>query len=160
MTTNDFVNRKGQLDDLKDMQKLFVDTITAICKTDYDSDQISAWTSGVNNKQRWDDILTKQFVLVVQHVDKIVGFATLDNGNYIDFFYVHKDYQRQGIAQRLLDDIETEAKRLKQTTLTSDVSITARPFFEKNDFNVLREQTVQLKNVIMTNYKMIKHLTK
>ncbi|MCW5920294.1 GNAT family N-acetyltransferase [Arcticibacter sp. MXS-1] len=158
--TNDFVNRKGQLDDLKEMQKLFVDTITAICKTDYDSDQILAWISGVHNKQRWDDILTKQFVLVAQHADKIVGFATLDSGNYIDLFYVHKDHQRQGIAQRLLDEIETEAKRLKQTTLTSDVSITARPFFEKNDFNVLREQTVQVKNVSMTNYKMTKHLTK
>jgi putative acetyltransferase len=158
--TSDFINRKGQLDDLTEMQKLFVDTITTICKTDYDSDQIKAWTSGIDNKQRWDDILTKQFVLVTQHADKIVGFATLANRNYIDLFFVHKDHQRQGIAQRLLDDIETEARRLKQTTLTSDVSKTARPFFEKNDFKVLTEQNVKIKNVKLTNYKMTKTLDK
>ena len=155
--TNDFVNRKGKLDDLTEMQNLFVNTITAICKADYDSNQIAVWASGIDNKQRWHDILTNQFVIVTQHADKIVGFATLDNGNYIDLFYVHKDHQRQGIAQRLLDDIEAEARRLKQTTLTSDVSKTARPFFEKNEFNVLREQNILLKNVSLTNYKMTKH---
>jgi|SRR5690606_5104635 len=158
--TSDFVNRRGQLDDLLELQKLFVDTITTICKADYNSDQITAWTSGVDNKQRWEDIMTKQIVLVAQHADKIVGFATLDNGNYIDLFYVHKDHQRQGIAQQLLDYIETEAKRLKQTTLTSNVSKTARPFFEKNDFNVLKEQIVQINNVDLTNYKMTKTMDK
>lgn len=161
--TNNFINRKGLLDDLPEMQKLFVDTITIICKTDYDFNQIEAWTSDTKNnlnKKRWQDIMTKQFVLVTQYVDKIVGFATLDNGNYIDLLYVHKDFQRQGIAQRLLDDIETESRRLKQMTLTSNVSKTARPFFEKNDFKVLTEQNVQVKDVNLTNFKMIKTLNK
>src|SRR5690606_28007139 len=156
--TSDFVNRRGQLDDLLELQKLFVDTITTICKADYNSDQITAWTSGVDNKQRWEDIMTKQSVLVAQHADKIVGFATLDNGNYIDLLYVHKDHQRQGIAQRLLNDIETEARRLKQIVLTSDVSKTARPFFEKNNFKVLTEQIVNRKGVNLTSYKMTKPL--
>jgi putative acetyltransferase len=154
------VIRQGQHNDITEMQKLFVDTVTTICKADYASDQISAWISGVDNKQRWEDILTKQFVLLAQLADKIVGYATLDNGNYIDLFYVHKDHQRQGIAQRLLDEITNEAKRLKQTTLTSDVSKTARPFFEKNDFKVLTEQNVKIKNVNLTNYKMTKTIEK
>lgn len=153
--------RQGQLADLQELQKLFVDTVTTICKTDYDKDQIEAWVSDTKNnanRQRWQDTLTKQFVLVAQHDNKIVGFATLDNGNYIDFLYVHKDYQRQGIANRLYADIENEAKRQRQTILASDVSKTARPFFERQKFKVVAEQALNKKSVILTNYKMTKTL--
>lgn len=160
MNKQHFIVRQGQTNDLTELQKLFVDTVKAICTADYDEQQIEVWTSGVDNKQRWDEIMTKQIVIVAQYADKVVGFATLDNGNYIDLLYVHKDHQRQGIAQRLLDEITNEARRLKQTTLTSDVSKTARPFFEKNDFNVLTEQIVKIKSINLTNYKMTKTLDK
>ena len=155
---NHFIVRKGQINDLTELQKLFVDTITTICSLDYDKQQIEVWTSSVENKQRWDEIITKQFILVAQDQNKIVGFATLDNGNYFDFLYVHKDHQRQGIAQQLLDDIEAEARRLKQPVLTSDVSKTAKPFFEKNGFKTLEEQTNIRHGVEIINYKMIKQL--
>lgn len=155
---NHFIVRKGQKNDLTELQKLFVDTVTTICSSDYDNRQIEVWTSSVENKNRWDEIITKQFVLVAQDQNKIVGFATLDNGNYIDLLYVHKDHQRQGIAQRLLDDIEAEVRRLKQTQLTSDVSKTAKSFFEKNGFKTLEEQTNIRYGVELINYKMIKQL--
>nr|WP_294901213.1 GNAT family N-acetyltransferase [uncultured Pedobacter sp.] len=157
--TDNFIIRKGQLNDLIELQKLYVDTITEICKADYDNEQIDAWTSDTKNnpnKQRWQDILTNQFVLVAQKDNKIVGFATLDKGNYIDLFYVHKDYQRQGIANKLCADVVTEAKREQQRVLTSDVSKTARPFFEKNGFKVLKEQIVNKKGIKLVNYKMTK----
>lgn len=153
-----FIVRKGQINDLTELQKLFVDTITTICASDYDKQQIEAWTSSVENKKRWDEILTKQFILVAQDQDKIVGFATLDNGNYFDLLYVHKDYQRQGIAQRLLYDIEAEARQVKQPELTSDVSKTAKPFFEKNGFKTTEEQTNIRQGIKIINYKMIKQL--
>lgn len=141
---------------MEELQKLFVDTITTVCRKDYDKQQIDAWASSVDDKQRWDEIMSKQLVLVAQLADKTVGFATLDNENYIDLLYVHKDYQRQGIAQQLLNNIEAEARRLKQTTIISNVSKTAKPFFESKGFKVLEEQTVIRKGVHLTNYKMTK----
>lgn len=156
-----FIIRKGRIDDLPQLQKLFVDTVTTICKTDYNNDQIEAWTSDTKNNtkgQRWLDIMSNQFVLVAQQAEKIIGFATLDSGQFIDLLYVHKDYQRQGVAGRLYADIENEAKRQKRTILTSDVSKTARPFFEKQKFKVVTEQAVNRKSVILTNYKMTKTL--
>ena len=90
------VIRKGQLADLAELQMLFLDSITEICKADYSDDQIEAWTSDTKSnkdRQRWVDILTKQFVLVAQINNEIVGFVTLDNGNYIDLLYVHKNHQ-------------------------------------------------------------------
>lgn len=64
MKQEQLIVRQGQLDDLPELQKLFVDTVTTICNADYDQQQIEVWTSGIDNKQRWDDIVTKQFVLV------------------------------------------------------------------------------------------------
>ncbi|MCJ0743589.1 GNAT family N-acetyltransferase [Pedobacter montanisoli] len=151
-----FIIRKGQQHDLAELQKLYVETITTICYADYDKQQIEAWISGVENLQRWNTILTKQIILVAQYADKIVGFATLDRGHYIDLFYVHKDYQRQGIANKLYMNIENIAKQQKQTELISDVSKTARPFFENKGFSVQKEQHVYVKGVELTNYKMIK----
>lgn len=152
--------RKGQIEDLTELQQLFVDTIKNICKTDYNSEQINVWASSIENSQRWQDIVTKQFLIVAQDNGKIIGFCSLDNGNYIDLLYVHKDYQRQGIAHKLYADIEKEATRQDQTKLTSDVSKTARPFFESIGFKVVSEQTVMRQSVELTNFKMTKKLTK
>jgi len=157
----EYVIRIGQLVDLAELQKLFLETITEICIADYNDDQINAWISDTKsnrNKQRWIDILTKQYVLVAHINNEIVGFATLDNGNYIDLLYVHKNHQRQGIADSLYENIENEAKRQNQSSLTSNVSKTARPFFEKVGFEVTKEQTVVRRNVELTNYKMEKKI--
>ena len=159
--TKEFTIRKGQLGDLAELQKLFLDTITEVCKADYNEDQIDAWiseTKNNENRQRWIDILTKQFVLVAQIRNEIVGFITLDNGNYIDLLYVHKSHQRKGIADILYKKIENEARRLIQPFLNSNVSKTARPFFEKVGFEVIKTQTVLRQNVELTNYKMEKKI--
>ena len=110
---------------------MFVDTISTICKADYSPEQIKVWTSSIENKQRWTDKLTSQYFLIAQHDNKIVGYASLENNDYIDFLYVHKDYQRHGIADRLYFEIEKEAIKRNATILSSDVSETAKRFFEK-----------------------------
>lgn len=93
--------RKGHPDDLSELQQLFSDTVSNICRVDYNAKQIEAWISGIENTQRWKNILTNQLVLVTHDKEKITGFCTLDKGNYIDLLYVHKDHQRQGIASKL-----------------------------------------------------------
>lgn len=151
--------RKGLPNDLAELQKLFVDTVLHVCNEDYDAQQIKAWTSGVENKKRWIEIIVNQFVLIAQFENKIVGFVTLDNGNHIDFLYVHKDFQRQGIAYKLYTVLEEEVLRQGQTELTSEVSKTARLFFERVGFEVVKEQTVVRQNVELTNFKMKKKLS-
>jgi putative acetyltransferase len=44
--------------------------------------------------------------------------------------------------------------------LTSDVSKTALPFFEKNGFKIVKEQVVYKKGVKLINYKMTKAIDK
>ncbi|MEX1189350.1 MAG: GNAT family N-acetyltransferase [Bacteroidia bacterium] len=150
--------RLGSIDDLLELQQLFVETIEIVCKADYTNQQIKAWTSGIENKQRWQDILTKHIVFVAIESEIISGFCSLDKGNHIDLFYVHKDFQRRGVAKTLYTSIVNEAKRQRQIELTSDVSKTAKPFYEKMGFKVVRKQIVMVKGVEFINYKMNKKL--
>ncbi len=158
MNNSNISIRLAKLDDLTDMQRIFVDTITTVCTSDYNKQQIKVWVSGVDNKERWEEIMTNQFVLIAENTKEILGFATLTKESYIDLLYVHKDYQRKGIAKILLDRIIKEARQFGHTKLNSDVSKTARPFFAKNGFVQLSEQKNIRKGVELINYKMTKKL--
>lgn len=154
----EIIFRKATISDLNEMQELFVQTIQSVCKNDYNPDQINVWTSGVKNKQRWIDVIKTQFVLLAIIQDNIVGFGTLKEGNYIDLFYIHKDFQRQGIARKILNELELKARNQHSKNITSDISISAKPFFEKNGFTVKVEQKNIVSEVEIINYKMEKKL--
>ncbi|KIA99973.1 hypothetical protein OA93_03980 [Flavobacterium sp. KMS] len=150
--------RKATISDLKEMQELYIETIKHVCKDDYNPVQIDVWISGVDNTERWIEVINTQFVLLAIIANKITGFGTLKDGNYIDFFYIHKEYQRQGIADKILTELELEAKKQHTKTITSDISITAKPFFEKKGFIVKAEQRNIRLGVELINYKMEKQL--
>ena len=150
--------RNAVISDLEEMQKLYIETIQSVCKNDYNAAQREAWISGVKNTERWITVIETQYVLLVIIENKIVGFATLKDGDYIDFFYIHKDFQRQGIADKLLTALELEAQKQHSKMITSDISITAKPFFEKKGFVAKAEQKNVRLNVELINYKMAKQL--
>ncbi|NML70379.1 GNAT family N-acetyltransferase [Chryseobacterium sp. RP-3-3] len=150
--------RKGNISDLSEMRRLFTDTITSVCKNDYNSEQIEAWRSGTENEERWMQVMNSQFVIVAKINGQMAGFCTLERGNYIDLLFVHKDFQHQGIARKMYTFIEQEVTIRKEKTLAAAVSKTARPFFEKMGFRMITEQTVNVKGIDLTNYKMEKDL--
>lgn len=151
--------RVAEKNDLSTIQRMCADTIAAVCSTDYNQDQIKVWVSGIEYTPRWNDNLSGQYILVAEYDGEITGFISLKDGYYIDYLYIHADYQHQGIAKRLYKAIEEKALLEKQSLLMADVSITAKPFFQKIGFEILKEQRVQLEGVELTNYKMEKTIT-
>ncbi|MHA3788172.1 GNAT family N-acetyltransferase [Flavobacterium hauense] len=158
MPLNQIQLRQATIADLAEMKALFRETIQHVCANEYDAAQRAVWASSSENKERWNALVDDQYVLLAVKDNVIVGFGSLLNDNYLDFMYVHKDHQRQGIADMLLTAFETEAIRLKTTVITSDISKTARPFFEKKGCVVVREQQNERGNVVLVNYKMEKEL--
>lgn len=150
--------RKATILDLAEMQEMYIETIKWVCKNDYTPLQIDAWVSGLNNTERWLKLIHEQYVLLATIKDQIVGYGTLKNGNYIDFFCVHKDFQRQGIADKVFNELEHEAIKENSKTITADISITAKPFFEKKGFVVKAKQKNMRLGVELVNYKMEKEL--
>lgn len=82
----------------------------------------------------------------------IAGFGDIDETGYLDRLYVHKDYQRRGVAAALCDAME----RTAPGKIVTHASITARPFFEGRGYTVVRTQQVERQGVLLTNYVMEK----
>ena len=72
--------------------------------------------------------------------------------------FVHKDFQGKGIATALLNEIERHAIATGVTRITSEVSLTARPFFEKRGYIVEKEQKRKAHLLSLTNFWMGKEL--
>ena len=82
----------------------------------------------------------------------IVGFGDIDRKGYLDRLFVHTDYQRKGIASDICNCLEQAV----QGNIVTHASITARPFFERRGYKVVKEQQVERQGIFLTNYVMIK----
>ena len=81
---------------------------------------------------------------------EIAGFGDIDRGGYLDRLYIHKCFQRMGIASALCDRLEA----VPAPVITTHASITARGFFEKRGYRVVKEQQVERHGILLTNYIM------
>lgn len=150
--------KKARISDLQQMQELFVQTIETVCTEDYTEKQLKIWSSAASNTARWENIIHEQKVILSSDGSVITGFGTLRDYTYIDMLYVHKDYQGRGVASLIYREIEQAALSVGSVSLTSDVSITAKPFFQSRGFRVIAEQRNILQRVEIINYKMQKIL--
>ncbi len=146
--------RQAKCDDLEEMQELFVGTVKNTCRNDYNENQINAWITSVKNKEKWQSILANQHVLIAEIDEKIIGFGSLKNGNYIDVLYIHKNFIRKGIATLIFKKLKEKSLKFGFDRLTADVSKTARPFFENKGFQVIRENKNKINGVNIINYHM------
>lgn len=150
--------RKYKSTDYKEIADLFYETIHSVCVNDYSKEELEAWAPTPIDYKKWRKRLDekKPFLAVVDN--KIVGFAEIENDGHIDCFYVHKDYQGQGVGALIFNHIHTIGKNYEK--LYAEVSITAKPFFLKHGFKVIKENIVHINNQKLTNFIMEKQLTK
>lgn len=150
--------RKGTLQDRDQLRQLFYDTVTQVNSRDYNPEQIKAWSSGRDNIAGWTSRLESQHFAVAEEAGQILGFSSIDPQGYLDLMFVHHAHQGRGIATLLIQDILATAQAWGLGRVHSDVSITARPFFERQGFVVVTPQQIMSQGVELTNFKMEKHL--
>jgi len=126
--------RKATTTDIDAIALLYRDTINTVNAKDYSKEQIQAWASTYINQHAWAKRIEEQQFYAAIIKDIIVGFASIDNNSYLDLLYVHKDFQRQGIAAALLEVIESAAKEMGFKEITVQSSTTALPFFLSHAF--------------------------
>ena len=148
------VLRAYRMVDNPQLVSLFFDTVHTVNITDYTAAQCDAWAPLNIDVDNWCAPFQHDYTLVAAQDDTIVGFANLTATGHLDRLYVHKDHQRQGIATQLLTAITAYARKIGHTEITSDVSITAKPFFTKHNYIMVKENQVERKGQQLTNYTM------
>lgn len=152
--------RKAVPGDISILRTLFHDTVTTVNRKDYTQSQVEAWVSR-GTPERWRELFDQLYFIVAENEsNKIVGFTSINNTGYLHSMFVHKDYQHQGIAGSLLMEIEKYARSLSIKKIESEVSLTARYFFEHRGYVVDKIQKIDIEDQQLTNFVMYKHLEK
>ncbi len=141
--------------DCEDLVKLFYHTVHTINAKDYSQEQLKVWATDKIDLEVWNKSLSEHFTVVAVENNIIVGFGDIDNSGYLDRLYVHKDYQRRGVATIICDKLE---QAVKVNKIITHASITAKPFFEQRGFKVVKEHQVVRNRIALTNYVMEKQV--
>ncbi len=145
--------REYESTDCKELAELFYNTVHTINAKDYTKEQLDAWASGQVDLEKWDQSFQEHFTVVAVENGIIVGFGDIDTTGYFDRLYIHKNNQRKGIATAICDQLESKV----QGKIVTHASVTAKPFFEKRGYKVLKEQQVVRKEIFLKNYVMEKN---
>ena len=158
MTSKKITIREYKAEDAQYLAKIYYNTIHEFNIRDYTQEQVDVWAPKSSLETTyWSKKLeiTKPFVAILDNI--IVGFAEFELDGHIDCFYCHHQWIGCGVGHALMNAIYEKAKQKKILRIFAEVSITARPFFEKQGFITTKEQTVVLEGVQLTNYKMEKN---
>ena len=117
--------------DLRQISRLFYETVHAVNIKDYTKEQINAWATGRIDLKEWDASFQRHITYVVTENDLVVGFGDIDRTGYLDKLFVHKDFQGRGIATAICDRL---------------------------GYRVVKRQEVERQGVLLTNYIMEKYL--
>jgi len=144
--------REYQPSDCGELASLFYNTVHTINAQDYTNEQLDVWATGKVDLEVWNSSFLEHYTLVAVEENLIVGFGDIDKTGYLDRLYVHKNFQRSGIATAICNDLEQAVAG----TIMVHASITAKPFFEKRGYTMVREQQVERQGIFLTNFIMKK----
>lgn len=139
--------------DCAQMAELFYQTVHSINAKDYTKQQLDVWATGTVDLSAWDKSFRAHKTIVAVQNRELLGFGDMDATGYLDRLYIHKDCQGRGIATAICDALEhTSAGK----TFSTHASVTAKPFFLRRGYQVIREQTVLRQGIPLLNYLMEK----
>ena len=145
--------------DIPEMRELFHTTVLTVNSKDYTKEEVEDWTSCGDSVAHWKNLLAKNdYVGAIDGQGKIIGFSSMNAEGYLHSMFVHKDQQGKGVATLLLSEVEKIARKYDVHKINVEASITARPFFEKHGYKVVKEQKAKANRLWLTNYVMEKAL--
>ena len=150
--------RQYKVSDCNEIWQLFYDTVHTVNAKDYTQEQLNVWAPQSNDFVEWGNSRLRQNaaeIIVAVEDKKIIGFGSIViTTGYLDFLYVHKNNIGKGVGTAICNELE---KRSQINGITTFASITARSFFEKRGFEIVRVNKVERNGVVLRNYLMIKH---
>lgn len=147
-------------DDCEEIIELFYNTVHSINAKDYTKEQLNVWATKTIDPIVWDKSLAEHYAVVAEINGSIVGFGDIDNTGYLDRLYVHRNYQGKRIGTAIITELENYALKKNLNFISTHASITAKPFFEKFGYYVVKEQVVERSGQRLINFVMQNNLVK
>jgi putative acetyltransferase len=134
--------------------EIYCSAIHLVARRDYSNEQIQAWAPRDLDQELWTTRIRGISPFVAELAGELVGYADLQADGYIDHFFVSGHHGRCGIGTALMNHLLNEARAASLAELTSDVSRTAQPFYERFGFMVVEQRQPELRGVVIPNALM------
>ena len=144
--------RDYQPSDCEEIAELFYHTVHTVNAKDYSQEQLNAWANGQINLKEWNRTMQAHYSIVAVENKVIAGFGSIDKAGYLSHLFVHADYQRKKIATAICNRLE----QVVSGNITTHASITAKPFFEKRGYQMVKRRQVERQGITLKNFLMEK----
>lgn len=148
--------RLARDEDFASIARLRRQTIRNINAKDYSEDIIRVWSGSRGSAQGFRNSAHKCKRWVAVDDGKVVGFC--DHGFKCELWglYVHKDYIGKGVGSRLLKTAEESMKKQGCDVVKLKSTITAKEFYLKNGYSIVRKTLHKIADVKVLAYIMAK----
>jgi putative acetyltransferase len=120
----------------------------------YTHEQRNAWAPDTEMPDNWPQMFENQISWVATRWGRVNGFMTMGCNGHVDLAYVAPDHVGRGIGLALYRKLKAAARDRNLPFMTTEASLIAKPFFERQGWQIEARQSVIRNGVILTNYRM------
>ena len=150
--------RQITIKDQINLKRIYFDSIQSIDETIYNKEQKLAWSSQAWINLEFHKSITRGKGLIVEDLNKEIGFAIRYPKNKLSLLYVRGDFKRTGIGNILINAVEEEAFKEGILSMKTEASLLSYQLFLKNNWEIIRKEKITIQSIMFHRYKMIKHL--
>jgi putative acetyltransferase len=160
-----YLIRNFMAGDAEALSAVFRTSVSELGSGDYSPAQVEAWMSRAPSPERLVEMMADERIRVVAvnpETEQAEVFADLEilsgRAGHIDMFYGAPSAHRKGVASALYKAMEQLAIQREFSRLYTEASETARGFFTRQGFTMVRRRDFELAGVAIHNYAMEKYL--
>ena len=142
----------------RELAELFVAAVHQTAAACYEPEQLNAWAPLPIDYPYWDARCALKRPFIYEVDEAIAGFIEFDPDGHIDCHYVHPHFNRRGIGGALLRHVLNLGARLQMPRIYVEASHVARGLYEKHEFEVVCQNEVERRGVILHNWTMQRYL--
>lgn len=145
-------------EDLSAVVAVYRDAVRSIAPGLYTPEQVEAWAAFAETDRELRAMLAQGYRLVIESDAGVDAFAVLEPADYVSLLYCRASASRRGYASRLLEALETEARRRGIARVHTAASLISHPLFLRHGYTVDTPERVERNGVTFDRFRMSKRL--
>jgi len=150
---NTVVIRTATESDVAALVELLTRSVHEIASNSYSPSQLHSWAPVKYDVSLWTVRFQNLETYIAEVDTQAAGFISILAPAHIELLYTHPQFSRQGIASALykyaIDRLPESAQ-----SITTDASLEAKPFFEKQGLSVVKEEYVERNGQAFKRFQM------
>ncbi|WP_232415590.1 GNAT family N-acetyltransferase [Methyloversatilis universalis] len=150
--------REALESDLEALVAVFTAAVHALAGGAYTAEQCAAWAPIPPDPEVWRNRLSALNVLLACEGEQVAGFIGYAPSGHVDLLFTAPQFARRGVATALFGAACADMRRSGAQRLSTEASLAARPFFERQGFAVVAEEDVLRQGVALRRFRMTRDL--